>query len=107
MIFVAVNLDPFEAHEAEIEFPLHAMSIPEDETFEVEELLDGAKHLWRGQRQHVRLDPHANPAAIFRVNPRSEQHTSELQSLMRISYAVSCLKKKHIHHHYASTTQNH
>src|SRR3546814_5258960 len=30
---------------------------------------------------------------------RSEEHTSELQSLMRISYAVFCLKKKHIHHH--------
>src|SRR3546814_2025486 len=28
------------------------------------------------------------------VNPRSEEHTSELQSLMRISYAVFCLKKK-------------
>src|SRR3546814_2192360 len=28
---------------------------------------------------------------------RSEEHTSELQSLMRISYAVFCLKKKHIH----------
>src|SRR3546814_9039802 len=27
---------------------------------------------------------------------RSEEHTSELQSLMRISYAVSCLKKKKI-----------
>src|SRR3546814_6761113 len=27
--------------------------------------------------------------------PRSEEHTSELQSLMRISYAVFCLKKKH------------
>src|SRR3546814_5871134 len=27
---------------------------------------------------------------------RSEEHTSELQSLMRISYAVFCLKKKHI-----------
>src|SRR3546814_2888199 len=27
---------------------------------------------------------------------RSEEHTSELQSLMRSSYAVSCLKKKHI-----------
>src|SRR3546814_1298007 len=26
--------------------------------------------------------------------PRSEEHTSELQSLMRISYAVFCLKKK-------------
>src|SRR3546814_10262298 len=27
--------------------------------------------------------------------PRSEEHTSELQSLMRISYAVFCLKKQH------------
>src|SRR3546814_4160325 len=27
---------------------------------------------------------------------RSEEHTSELQSLMRISYAVFCLKKKHV-----------
>src|SRR3546814_6578361 len=28
------------------------------------------------------------------TNPRSEEHTSELQSLMRTSYAVFCLKKK-------------
>src|SRR3546814_4101473 len=32
---------------------------------------------------------------LVRVNPeRSEEHTSELQSLMRISYAVFCLQKK-------------
>src|SRR3546814_7795272 len=30
---------------------------------------------------------------------RSEEHTSELQSLMRISYAVFCLKKKNTHTH--------
>src|SRR3546814_4099136 len=30
---------------------------------------------------------------------RSEEHTSELQSLMRISYAVFCLQKKHNEHH--------
>src|SRR3546814_3604500 len=30
---------------------------------------------------------------------RSEEHTSELQSLMRISYAVFCLKKKKRHHY--------
>src|SRR3546814_8196834 len=30
---------------------------------------------------------------------RSEEHTSELQSLMRISYAVFCLKKKHKYTH--------
>src|SRR3546814_8433608 len=32
--------------------------------------------------------------AIDRFGPRSKEHTSELQSLMRISYAVFCLKKK-------------
>src|SRR3546814_4755558 len=32
--------------------------------------------------------------ARVRTGPRSEEHTSELQSLMRISYAVFCLKKK-------------
>src|SRR3546814_4382837 len=31
---------------------------------------------------------------------RSEEHTSELQSLMRISYAVFCLKKKKQHNHH-------
>src|SRR3546814_1789748 len=31
---------------------------------------------------------------VVQVNLRSEEHTSELQSLMRISYAVFCLKKK-------------
>src|SRR3546814_3725062 len=31
------------------------------------------------------------------VRRRSEEHTSELQSLMRISYAVFCLKKKNTH----------
>src|SRR3546814_8457312 len=33
-------------------------------------------------------------ASITASRPRSEEHTSELQSLMRISYAVFCLKKK-------------
>src|SRR3546814_3123092 len=35
------------------------------------------------------IEAHRNPSAL-----RSEEHTSELQSLMRISYAVFCLKKK-------------
>src|SRR3546814_1412314 len=34
------------------------------------------------------------PVEIAAHNLRSEEHTSELQSLMRISYAVFCLKKK-------------
>src|SRR3546814_3550143 len=40
----------------------------------------------------ARID--TNVGGIDRGEPRSEEHTSELQSLMRISYAVFCLKKK-------------
>src|SRR3546814_4164327 len=45
------------------------------------------RHRWRGAR---------GAAAGIREmgHRRSEEHTSELQSLMRISYAVFCLKKK-------------
>src|SRR3546814_10217440 len=37
---------------------------------------------------------------------RSEEHTSELQSLMRISYAVFCLKKKNKKQHHKNNTPN-
>src|SRR3546814_6303706 len=40
-----------------------------------------------------RIGP-ADPQAAETIDLRSEEHTSELQSLMRISYAVFCLKKK-------------
>src|SRR3546814_5219153 len=45
----------------------------------------------------------AASSASTRVS-RSEEHTSELQSLMRISYAVFCLKKKNIHERRHSRT---
>src|SRR3546814_7449133 len=41
-----------------------------------------------------------------RAFDRSEEHTSELQSLMRISYAVFCLKKKILIQHYKSTNNH-
>src|SRR3546814_8995929 len=40
------------------------------------------------------------------MEKRSEEHTSELQSLMRISYAVFCLKKKTPYSHDQSTTHH-
>src|SRR3546814_4950820 len=48
-----------------------------------------------GSAQYLRR----SRAAAARLHPkgRSEEHTSELQSLMRISYAVFCLKKKTKH----------
>src|SRR3546814_1912756 len=46
---------------------------------------------------HADLDARRIARAVFvrdTIRTRSEEHTSELQSLMRISYAVFCLKKK-------------
>src|SRR3546814_334690 len=48
------------------------------------------------QRQEIRQFGSADFEAFRAVMPRSEEHTSELQSLMRISYAVFCLKKNKI-----------
>src|SRR3546814_6117870 len=54
---------------------------------------EGVAHDWaRLGLRHVALQ--AEVAARRHVGQRSEEHTSELQSLMRSSYAVFCLKKK-------------
>src|SRR3546814_4545583 len=59
-----------------------------------------AKSLGRDEsdrRQEPRGPPGAgvHGAGGFSPHPRSEEHTFELQSLMRISYAVFCLKKRY------------
>src|SRR3546814_6051766 len=60
----------------------------------------GLQHQERGEDENLlpvlvpdRGAPVPNYGAV-RKSGRSEEHTSELQSLMRISYAVFCLKKK-------------
>src|SRR3546814_2035904 len=46
------------------------------------------------RHQHERLEAEVHGRRADRRERRSEEHTSELQSLMRSSYAVFCLKKK-------------
>src|SRR3546814_4167884 len=48
----------------------------------------------------------AQPSVLSPVISRSEEHTSELQSLMRLSYAVFCLKKKKLAHQTDSLRTN-
>src|SRR3546814_557093 len=75
----------------------------------VEELADelalglDVRQIWRTDRfgrggDHIAFQELGYPAVRFTV-ARSEEHTSELQSLMRISYAVFCLKKTNTKHH--------
>src|SRR3546814_5796124 len=70
---------------------------------------------WPQRHQHGRQPGRVEGVHVRQLEPaRSEEHTSELQSLMRISYAVFCLKKKNKqqkdqemqvrHHHKATTT---
>src|SRR3546814_9378727 len=64
-----------------------------------------AAHLKKALEAHFResggemIGPVALSRQFAREGRRSEEHTSELQSLMRISYAVFCLKKKKITQH--------
>src|SRR3546814_8211215 len=54
------------------------------------------QHAWAWEHQAITRARLAtgDPTIGRRFEDRSEEHTSELQSLMRISYAVFCLKKK-------------
>src|SRR3546814_10445643 len=52
------------------------------------------------------LTKNANFTGCNFIPRRSEEHTSELQSLMRISYAVFCLKKKINYCHVVCLTKN-
>src|SRR3546814_4979150 len=55
------------------------------------ELVGGDMKIFEIARLHIGLLQHLEGIDVL---GRSEEHTSELQSLMRISYAVFCLKKK-------------
>src|SRR3546814_9520238 len=65
-------------------------------------LMLGAGETVIGQTEEFVSDPDHRGLYMRRersgvVEPRSEEHTSELKSLMRISYAVFCLTKKTVH----------
>src|SRR3546814_3912669 len=68
------------------------------------------KSMWKSNRIIQEFKPHvavgvggyASGPLLLAAGRRSEEHTSELQSLMRISYAVFCLKKKKTIHKYCS-----
>src|SRR3546814_1788198 len=55
----------------------------------------GGREIW-GFPKKLAAPPIVHESDVIRgtLHSRSEEHTSELQSLMRISYAVFCLKKK-------------
>jgi starch synthase (maltosyl-transferring) len=66
-LIVIVNLDPARMHECMIHVPLEKLGLGEEEMFEVEDLLTGIRHTWRGRRNYVRLDPSERVGHVMRL----------------------------------------
>ena len=68
IVLVAVNLDPFAAHEARLSIPMDEIGIAFDETYELHELMSDRRQLVRGSVHSVTLDPGTEPAHVYRVS---------------------------------------
>ncbi len=67
IVLVAVNLDPYQAHDAFIHVPVEEFGFIEGDTYQVHDLLSDERYLWRGSRNYIALDPQKKPAHVFRI----------------------------------------
>ncbi len=69
-VLVVANLDPHYTQSGWVTIDLRSLGLPADTTFQMDDLLSGARYLWRGPRNFVSLDPQHAPGHIFRVRRR-------------------------------------
>jgi starch synthase (maltosyl-transferring) len=69
-VLVVANVDPHYTQSGWVTIDLRALGLPAETTFQMDDLLSGARYLWRGARNFVSLDPQHSPAHIFRVRRR-------------------------------------
>lgn len=67
LVVVIVNLDTRNAQAGYVNLPLSDLGIDESGPYQAHELLTGARYIWRGSRNFVRLDPASIPAHIFAI----------------------------------------
>ena len=70
VILVAVNLDAERMHSGWVNLALDKLGLPSEGSFEVEDLLTGARYIWKDRWNYIALDPLTMPAHIFRVVPK-------------------------------------
>jgi starch synthase (maltosyl-transferring) len=70
IIVVVANLDPVHVQSGWVELDLIALQIAADVSYQMHDLLTGARYLWSGARNFVQLDPTRAPAHIFRLRRR-------------------------------------
>jgi starch synthase (maltosyl-transferring) len=69
-IVVVANLDPHNAQSGWIELPLDELGVDAARPYQAHDLLSGARFLWQGPRNFVRLDPQSSPVHILRLRRR-------------------------------------
>jgi len=67
IILTVVNLDPHHIQTGWVDLTLDQLGIERDSTYQVHDLLTGARYLWHGNRNYVELNPSTVPAHVFRV----------------------------------------
>jgi len=69
-VLAVVNLDPHHAQSGWVELDLDALGVDARAPYQMHELLTGARYLWSGPRNFVRLDPARAPAHLFVLRRR-------------------------------------
>lgn len=69
-LVMVANLDPHNVQAGWIDLPLDELGLTGDTPFQAHDLLSGARFLWQGARNFVRLDPQASPVHILRLRRR-------------------------------------
>jgi starch synthase (maltosyl-transferring) len=67
VVVVTVNLDFYNRQSAVIDLDLRLLGLDRDQTFQVHDLLTGARYSWHGARNYVELDPAVVPVHIFMI----------------------------------------
>jgi starch synthase (maltosyl-transferring) len=67
IIFVVVNLDPFRKQNSFVHVPIEEFGQMESNEYQVQDLLNDARYIWRDGRNYVELDPEIQPAHVFLV----------------------------------------
>jgi len=67
IILVVVNLDPRRSQNSYVHVPLEDFGAMAADAYQVHDLLNDARYIWRGSDNYVELNPEVQPAHIFRV----------------------------------------
>jgi len=67
VIITVVNLDPHNVQSGWVSLPLDELRVDAGHSYQMHELLSGARYLWNGPRNFVRLEPGRAPVHVFRL----------------------------------------